>query len=316
MSIKLLLIVSDEKFLQEIEQNYKNHIERGFFEIFTPKDVENNSINYEVIIAENKYLSLIPIDDIPIIVINKMDNDEILKSNVVNIKQPLNWNNLYDLILQVQYRFKSQNLIKINNPNIKTYNYSSISTLNKKKLYITKHNFEKKEFDYINTKNYEEEEIQENNNDNNDEKFDLSPISEISKDVNINKNNNEKINNLKLSTKFYNIEDMKRVHNILNVYGSKNSIHDRIIAQASIILDELVYILESLNYNSSVFNSKDPKVLMKIHNSHKDFNINLECLIPMEKNIQNFISIAENYGNTIESFQRNNSYFINIHWEL
>jgi hypothetical protein len=300
MSIKLLLISSDEKFLQEIKKNYKNHIERGFFEFFTPKEIENNPVKYEVIITEKKYLSMIPVEDLPIIVTDKISDDEMLKNNIVSIKQPMDFDNLYEVILRVQYIFKSPYLTKIQNPNIKLYTHSPIQN-KKKQLYIKQYEDDYKK---INDEN------QENISMKIEEKYEkIYESKEEEKDK-------EKISNTKLSTKFYHLEDIKKVNNILTVYGEKNLINDKVIAQASIILDELVYILESLSNDNNIFNNKEPKILMKMNNSNKEFNINLECLIPMEKNIQNLISIAENYGNTIESFKRNNSYYINICWEL
>ena len=60
MSIKILLISSDDSFFQKIEIAYQAYIEKGFFKIYSPKDVENsnNKIYYDVILTDEEYVSL------------------------------------------------------------------------------------------------------------------------------------------------------------------------------------------------------------------------------------------------------------------
>lgn len=273
MSIKLLLIVSDEQLLNKIYSQYNEYIKNKNLQFYSPKEAEQNNIKYEVIITQYEYLDLIDIKDVPIIVIDessKFNATNTNNHNIIYAPQPLDLNELYKLIIKTQYEFKSSTLSKIDTPEIVYYTDNHTNLINT-------HN----NHDYNNLKEFDEDSL---------------------------------LNNLQLLTKFYSFEDVKKINNILSEYGKNNKVDDKIIAQASIILDELIYIIESLNKNNMILNNNEPKLMMKINNLDKEFSLNLECIIPIENNIHHFISIANNYGNIIESFKRNNSYFINIHW--
>lgn len=322
MSIKILLISSDEELFHKMESAFRNHIERGFFIIYSSKHIENNpnKIIYDLIITEEKYLSLIPVKNIPIIVLNStggnIDNDEL---NLIYVDNPIKLEDLYDIILSLQYRFNSS--ILINEPTIKEY----INTGNKIPSNLSEM-FEKNIYD-----DYNLSENFTNNETTNPEKILTAPeiildVEPIIKNENIknnmdndlNKNNNMEINkeNHQLITKFYNFDDLKKITKILNNYGSENKIDDKIIAQASIILDELLYTIQNLENFNDILKNKEPKILMTIKNYNHEFHMNIQCLIPIENEIHNIISIAQDYGNIIQSFKRNNSYFLNVNWYL
>lgn len=318
MSIKILLISSDEELFHNIENVFQSHIERGFFVIYSPKHIENSPVKiiYDVIITEEKYLSLIPLKHLPIIILNStganIKNDE---PNLIYTENPMKLEDLYDIILSLQYRFSSNNLSIINEPIIKNYtnpleetsiNLPDILKLNEVDTYTTENN----------TININKNEI-----------VDISPPkveifqNTIEKEI---INNNIKSNykndyikeNHELTSKFYNLEDLKKITKILHSYGEENKVEDKIIAQASIILDELLYTIQNLEGINNNLNNKEPKLFMTIKNYNKEFQMNIECLVPLEDKIQNVIGIAQDYGNMVQSFKKNNSYYLNINWYL
>jgi hypothetical protein len=299
MSIKILLISSNEELFHNIENVFTNHMEKGSIIIYSLNNIENSliKITYDVIITEEKYLSLIPIKNLPIIIINstgsEIKNNE---PNLIYVENPLKIESLYELILSLQYRFHSSHLSNIQEPIIKNYTNPLNTNVN---VHINENQNDAYMLDNpipINIMNIK----------------DAIKIIDEKQDINELKINTKE--NHQLVTKFYNLEDLQKITKILNNYGEENQVDNKIIAQASIILDELLYTLENLeNFKD---NSKEPKILMTVKNYNKEFHMNIECLLPLEDKIQNIISIAQDYGNTIQSFKRNNSYYLNVNWYL
>ena len=324
MSIKILLLSSDEELFQNIEKVFANHIERGFFVIYSPKYVENSpiKITYDLILTEEKYLSLIPVKHLPIIVLNSTgaNTDEKDKTpNIIYTENPVKLEDLYDIILSLQYKFSSAHLSTVSEPIIKNYTNSISSedihlNLNTKIDEIDTYTADFADdriniVDIIEDKSmpvYVNPVVNEMSNNNNN-------IFESNYKKTTSKDNYEKENH-ELITKFYNLQDVQKITKILNNYGEENKIDDKIIAQASIILDELLYTLQNLE--NIDLKTKEPKILMTIKNYNKEFQMNIQCLVPLEDKIQNIIGIAQDYGNMIQSFKRNNSYFLNINWYL
>lgn len=281
MSIKILLITSDHELFKKIELVYQTHIENGFFKIYSPRDVDAspNKIYYDVILTEEEYLHLIPVKNTPIIVMSKSISNPVKEenNNYIYISTPVDWQNLYDTILCLQYNVK--NTLFPLNPHV-----PKVTPIIQSKMIEPVYTAEL----------------------NNQDPLDFS-LSNY--EVNHKKEMNQ------LSTKFYNLEDLDKINKIINHYGEEHKINDKIIAQASIILDELIYTINGLNTYPAL-SSKEPKVLMTmLHNEH-EFRLSLECLVPLNDNINNIISISQDYANTVESFKRNNSYFINMYWDF
>jgi hypothetical protein len=356
MSIKILLISSDEELFHQIENVFQNHIERGFFIIYSPQNVENSPVKivYDLIITEEKYLSLIPLKHIPIIVLNSTGGEKNPEPNLIYTENPVKLEDLYDIILSLQYRFSSTNVV-VDKPIVKNYTPMD-DNINLNKLNeVDTYTFDSDTIN-VNTHNIDTHNVNMENNtpiniiNNNptiDIKKDKEPIfnenvinkNVFNESININfdnfheevfstpansnsfnnYNNNIKQNsnkeNHELISKFYNSEDLKKITKILYNYGEENQVNDKVIAQASIILDELLYTINNLeNFDNK--NNKEPKILMTIKNYNEEFQMNIECLVPLEDKIQNIISIAQDYGNIIQSFKRNNNYYLNVNWYL
>jgi hypothetical protein len=304
MSIKILLLSVENTLLQTMETVYKQHVEKGFFKIYSPQDAEQNKIYYDIILTEEKYLSLIPIKNVPIIVMSEDNNYTYNDKNIIYIKKPIDWQNLYDLILSAQYTYKIHNST-VSAPQIESYmNNSSYENNN---IVLKDSSIQiKMEHTYLgnNFIHHPNEPLQKKNE------------TEKIKENDTEKNHFDKKNDKhmhQLVTKIYNVTEIKNITNLLHHYGEENHISHKIIAQASIILDELIYTIHLLN---SELVSKEPKMLITMLNNDGEFHLNLECLLPIENNINNILSIAQDYANTIQSFKRHNSYFINMHWHL
>lgn len=268
MSIKIILISSNDNLFQEFENVYETQIKSGFLKFYSPKFIEQNfnkDMIYDLIITEEKFLSVIPFKKLPIIVLGK--KKDIFDKNYLYIDLPIDWAYLYDTIINLQYT--NNNLsqeIYISSPpiieNIISNNKSKISSFSKEK---EKENYE-----------------------------DSSSM---------------------LTTKINNKEDFYKINKIINDYGKKNFIDEKIIAQATIILDELIYTLENsldVIFDNSLIS--DTKILINLQSKENEFSLNFECRIPLEKGIKNILSIAEDYAQTIQSFKRNNNSVICLSW--
>lgn len=121
----------------------------------------------------------------------------------------------------------------------------------------------------------------------------------------------DKLSN-ELSTKLYTKEDMKKITTLIRSFGEEQHLDEKTIAQASIILDELIFAIEK--FHDANLSVKEPKLIMKLENKDNHFNLFLECRAQLP-NFKQVLSVARDYGNMVKSFQRNNSYFLNVQWE-
>jgi hypothetical protein len=319
MSIKILLISSDAELFQKFENAYQSHIEKGFFKIYSPKNIENtpNKTIYDVLISEEQYVSLIPIKSIPIIIIS--NNPGLHGDDYLYISTPIDWQNLYDTILGLQYHHKNNNLSVVEAPNIEILTTTLVPSQMEVNLPTIKKT-DNLEFKVNKIEPYSIQNLDTVLHTSYENIINETPSSNLLTANNEETNNYEiPINNNylhQLTTKLYDTQDAEKVNKILSHYGEENKISDKIIAQASIILDELVHTINSISNNDASLMNQDPKVLMTVlHNDH-EFKMNIECLTAINNDVKNILSIAQDYANTVQSFKRNNSYFFNLQWDI
>lgn len=329
MSIKILLVSSDEELFNKIELVYKKNIESGFLKIYSPKSIETNpvKVHYDLILADEKYLSLIPVKKIPIIVMTDSDVNEPHKgknNNYIYFTKPIDWQNLYDTIIGLQYRYKNSDISLCTPPKIEHITKPLPITVNKKTELATINNNTELEIKHKNmmqdnlflgeAKEYNKEDVEYLNKDSKQNNNDKTENNKQTKTANPHQQIDHRNENHQLTTKLYHFEDITRMNKVLANYGTNNAINDKIIAQASIILDELIYTMTNLNNN--IVEDKEPKLLMTILHNEDEFKMNIECLTAINNNIDKILSMAQDYAHTMESFKRNNSVFLNLQWHI
>lgn len=320
MSIKILLISNSDNLISLMEKNYKNHIENNLFKIYTPEIIEKQNIktHYDAIITEEEFLPFITLKNVPIIILNEKENNK--NNNYIYIKNnPINWQDLYDLLIRLQYKIDNFNLSLTKAPEVENITYysnidhqQSIIIAKDNSITEKKNNFitEKKDNNIINNND-----IHINKQKFNSDSFNISLVNSIDQGDIIPE---ELVSENKLSTKIYNKQDMAKVSKIIQMYGENNHIDEKIIAQASIIFDELLYTIQNFNENdtnNTITINNDPKVLITAEAISNEFNLNIQCLID-SFDVNNVLSLAQDYANTVHSFKRNKNTFINISWYI
>lgn len=290
MSIKILYISETKN--NELEKAYAHHIENGVFKFFSPQDMDNE-IHYDIILAEEEYIPILQIKSIPIIIL-KASNSKIqeeLYPYFIFFSQPINWQNLYDQIISLQYMDTHQSLTMYHTPEVKQRLETPLITKEENSIEVIEKSYQTSNINNINTNNKSME----------------YPSKEHMEKSYRGPN--------KLSTKIFNYEDCNNIIKVLNRYGYENLLDEKVIAQASIILDELIFVLKNLQQNYPVTNVNDPKVLLSIDNNNGYFHMNIECRITLPE-FDKILQIAKDYGSIVQSFERNNSHHLDIEWYI
>lgn len=273
--MKILIISEQNNLLESANQHYAKYISSDYMKFFTPKDMELET-HYDAIIAEEGYLNIINIKSVPVIIIQESE-----KSSETAKK-----------LQETEF----QNFIFIQKP----INWDSLYEI------ITSLQYVHNNIDFSSYHKPKVKNLIEDHSDNDE-------------DVNVNQRENNEDNSInneslahELSTKLYNEEDLQKLTNLMQSFGEEHNLNDKIIAQASIILDELVFALQK--FQDATMSAEEPKIIMKLEAKDSNFNLFLECRRQLP-NFKQVISIARDYGSIVKSFERNNSYFLNVQWD-